>query len=101
MDQLRIALQRIDDLDGAMARLGQGVLDHLDLAIHQDLPVLAGGFVDGLQAPIFGFQDQHAAPGVEHHEIGLRLLGTHWHVVPKQVVVFELLLQALGQSPFT
>jgi len=99
LDQLRVPLQRVDDLDGAMASLGQGVLDDLRLPIIQDLPVLPGGLLDRFQPPVLGLQDQHTAPRVQHHEIGLRLLWAHGHVVPEQVIVFELLLQAFGQAP--
>jgi hypothetical protein len=45
--------------------------------------------LDGLQPPVLGFQDQQAAPGVNDHEVGLRLLGSEGHVVPKQLVVVQ------------
>lgn len=83
-----------------MAGLGQGVDDHLGLAFNNDLPVLAGGVLDGVQPPVLGFEDEQAAAGVENDEIGVRLLGADGDVVPDQVVVIELLLQAFGEALF-
>jgi hypothetical protein len=64
--------------------------------ISQDL---LGGAVDGVQVPVFGLQYQQPAPGVQHHKVRVGLLGANGHVVPQQVVVIQLLLQPLGQTP--
>ena len=99
-DQLRVALQCVDHLDGAVPRLLQRAHDDLGLAVGDDLETLARGAADGVQAPVLHLQHQGAAARVQHHEIRPRLLGADGHVPPEQVVVFQLLLQPLGQPPF-
>ena len=42
------------------------------------------------------FEDQDAATLMDDDEVGIRVLGPYGDVVPEQVVVIELLLQALG-----
>lgn len=100
--QLRVALQGVDDLDGTVARLYQRVADGFGLAAAgvQDFERVAAGVADGADVPVFGFQDQRTPVRVQHHKIGVGLLGANRHVVPKQVVVFEFLLQPLGQALF-
>ena len=98
MHQLRITLQRVDDLNSAMPRLCQGVHHHLHRSVGDDLPYLTRGTTHRLQSPVFGFQDQQPTPWMQNDEIGVGLLWTNGDVVPEQVVVFELLFEPLGQS---
>lgn len=55
---------------------------------------------DRAEVPVFGFENQHAAPRMHDHKIRARLLGADRHVVPKQIVVFQFLLEPFSQSSF-
>ena len=46
-------------------------------------------------------QNQQAPAGVQHDEVGVQLLRAYGYVVPKQVVVVELVFQPLGQALFS
>ena len=98
LNQLRVALQCVDDLDCAKPSLRQWAHDDFDLSVDHDVPSLASGLHYGFKLPVFGFQNQDAAPGMHDHKVWMRLLGTDRHVIPKQIVVIKLLLQPLGQS---
>ena len=100
--QLGVALQGVDDLDGAVARLHQGVDDDFGLAgaAVQNFKALTCGAADGTGVPVFGFQNQRAPVRVQHDKVGVGLLGANRYVVPEQVVVFELFFQPLCQAFF-
>ena len=69
--QLRVTLQRINDLMGVLASLLQGVDNAFWRAIGQYVPGLLVGLLDCAQAKVFNFQYQNAAPGVHHDEVGV------------------------------
>ncbi|MCY1234956.1 hypothetical protein D9M72_475550 [compost metagenome] len=98
LDQLRVALKRIDDLQRLVPSLLDRIGNTLGHAVRRDQPIATAGLPDSVQAPVLGFQDQQAAARVQHDEVGMALLGPDGHVEPQQVVVVELLLQALCQS---
>ena len=71
LHQLRVALQCVDDMNGAKPGLRQRAHDHLEAPVHQNVPRLPGGLLNSLQHPVLGFQNQEAAPGVHHHKVGV------------------------------
>jgi hypothetical protein len=98
LHQLRVALQRIDDLDGAVAGLLQRIHHRLDMPVRDDFKVFPRGLANGVQSPIFRLQNQRPSLRMDHHKVRVGLLRPHGHVVPQQVVVLQLLLQPLGQT---
>ena len=72
----------------------------LEPATYKDLPALLVGLLNGLGAPVFHFQNQQPAPGMHHHKIRVQVPGADRHVVPKQIVVVELLLKPFSQPAF-
>jgi hypothetical protein len=103
LHQLRIALQCIDDLNRAVARLLKRAHHHLGLAAAavENFEIFARGLANGFQMPILGFQNQRTPARMDHHKIGSRLFGANWHIPPQQIIVFEFLLQTLCQPFFT
>lgn len=67
-------------------------------ALGQDLPGLLARRADRLQPPVFDFENQQPAPRMQNDEIRMSVFRADGHVVPDQVVIVELLLQALGRS---
>ena len=100
LHQLGVTLQSVDELVGVLPRLFQRIGNAFRHTIGNDFPRLFVDLVDGGQTPVFYLQNQNAAPGVQHHKVRVQMLGANGHVVPQQIVIIKLLLQALGQSRF-
>ena len=101
LHQLRVALQRVDDLYGTVARLLQRVHDHFELTVGQNFKPFARCAANGLQMPVLGFQNQRAPARMHHDKIGTRLFGADRHIPPKPIIVFEFLLQPFCQPFFS
>ena len=102
LQQLRVALQRVDDLNGAVVCLRQWVYDGFDLVgvAVQNVKALACRTVDGVEVPVLGFQNQRTTARVEYDKVRTGLFGANGHVPPQQGVVIEFLLQPFGQFAF-
>src|SRR6185312_454688 len=96
--QRRIAFQHHADLQRIGARLQQWVRFLRQAAFGDQGELGRVGMADGVGLPVLHFQHQQAAARVEHHEVGAALLEADRHVVPEQVVVFELLFQPFGHA---
>jgi hypothetical protein len=68
-------------------------------ALGQDFPACLVGTQNRLQPPVLDFQDQQAAPRMQDDEVRVGVPRADGHVVPDEVVVVELLLEAFGQAP--
>src|SRR5690606_25221771 len=62
LNQLGVALESVDHLNGAVAGLCEWALHHFQLPVRDDLPVLARSLLDRLQPPILGFENQYTPP---------------------------------------
>ena len=101
--QALVGAQGIEHGVGVVAGLGEGGLDGFGLVAGgvQNGPVFLVCLHDGAQAEVFDLQNQQPPAGVQHDEVGVQLLRADGHVVPKQVVVVELVFQPLGQALFS
>ena len=97
--QLRVALQKVADFVGVLPGLFERVGDALEAVGGQDAGALAVDFPDGVELPVLDLEHQQAAARVENDEVGMHVARAERYVVPEQPVVFELLLEAVGQAP--
>ena len=84
--QMRVTLQHVHHLNGAVSGLCQRVDYCFENPVSHDIPGLSGGALDGAEVPVFRLQHQQPMPGVQHHKVRVSLLGANRNVVPKQVV---------------
>lgn len=98
VNELLIPLQCIDHLNGAVSRLSCRIDDDLGPSIHDERPGLFGRLLNRLEPPILGLKNQNAPAWMNDDKVRMRLLGADGHVIPEHVIVFELLLQPLGQA---
>ena len=100
VDELGVALERIDDVMRMLAGLFRRIADCLGNTFGQDFPRPLAGLANRVQMPILDFEDQQSAAWVKHDEVGVRALGADGHVIPEQIVVIELLLKPFGKTLF-
>ena len=100
LHKLHIALQCFVNLRRVLSGLLQGVDNCFGAAVAQDFPVLFVGLQDGAEPPVFDLQHLDAPARVHDAKVWVGVTRTHRHVIPKQVVVIELLLKPLGQAAF-
>ena len=101
LDELRIALQRIDYLNGTVPGLRSWVDDDFGPAINDKCPRLLAGFLNRIEPPILCLKDQDPSARMNQNEVRVCLFWPNRNVVPKFVVVIELLHESLSQLPLT
>lgn len=99
-DEGRIPLQQLDHSVGIDAGLLEGIGGALEARGRDEHGAELVDALQVLQLPVLDLQHQDAAARVQDQEVGMRAAGADGHVVPEQVVVLELGLQALGQAAF-
>ena len=58
------------------------------------------GVLDGFGFPVLDFEYQHAAARMEYNEVRAPLPEPDGHVIPEQIIVFELLFEPFGKTLF-
>lgn len=89
---LRHALQRC---------LFEWVLYRDRTAVDDQRRVEAINVLDGGQAPVLDFQDEHAPLGVENDKIGMESCRADGDVVPAEVVILQFRFQQPGKAALT
>lgn len=90
LDELRIALQRIDYLNGTVPSLRSRIDDDFWPAINDERPRLLTGFLNCIKPPILCLKDQDPSARMNQNEVRVRLFWPNRNIVPKLAVAIEL-----------
>ena len=98
-NELRVALQNLHGGLGILPRLFERVLDRHLAARRDQGKALPIGRADRALLPVLDLEDQEPAARMKNDEIRMPHRRPERHVVPAEVIVFELLDQPLRQPP--
>src|SRR5690625_4044621 len=99
VDQLRVTLEHIHCGIGVLPRLLKRVADHLLAAVGLKRNSLASELFNRTELPVFHFQKQQPAPGMQHDKIGVTALSAEGNVVSGRVIIFQQGFQPAAKSP--
>src|SRR5690625_1981803 len=99
VDQLRVTLEHIHCGIGVLPRLLKRVADHLLAAVGLKRNSLASELFNRTELPVFHFQKQQPAPGMQHDKIGVTALSADGNVVPDRVIIFQQGFQPAAKTP--
>ena len=99
--QQRVLFQQQVDFEDVGAGLQQGIGNGLEAVLGVQAHLAVGDGFQGGELPVLDLQYQDAATWMQHDEIRIAGLGAYRDIAPAEVVVFEQLFQAFGETAFT
>ncbi len=99
--ELWIALQLLHDGMSVAPSLLHRAGDLLEAIVGHDGGGLSGDPLDSIKAPVLDFQDQHPATRMQNDKIRMQTPLANGHVVPAQVVIFQMTFHPLSKTPLT
>ena len=100
-NQSRITLKQIRHCMSVLPSLLHRIRYALLPSIDEKIDDVSVDRTNAVQLPILDFDDQHSPSRMEDKKIGVHIPTAYGYIVPTEVVIFEMRLQASREAPLS